>query len=557
MSDKARARIGVVLGLVAASVVACPSPPPSAPSAFTTPPDASVAPRPCQVTTSPKANTTTLHTTFGVDELTVVVASPKTETGLPTGASSSTMTLTLSGSAYLQIANTATKTLPSSVDAAYGSAFTGIKRSHFQSDGKTVTGNVDGRPVVPFDANQVPSPASVTPSIQFADGKPPPNVYVDPSAEKRATALFEQAKSDASRCTSAALDATNDSSALLANSVELVKNSVNRAEYPETASVTTEHSAAKLGSPMFNGIQGPIHMFMGVPGHPSNTSNGPSCVAALAGAESAYVVCLVAVGWSCSSTGWYYPICAAIGVTGCSIAYFAATTGFVTGSACMPVHCGSAACFSNETCLNTGTGLCCGPGTSACAGAIYCNSPGVPGVSAENCIAGAGTCCPATQTICGNQCCPPGNACNAATGQCCPPGAACTPCGHQGQPCCPGDVCTGSGCSLASHSCVACPTTGTTPTTIVNQTVHLGSNCYGNHQTQSFGRSCDPHFRQGTCTATLTSLANDSTCSAAWANPNDPSNCNCIANMQTPNDCSKWADCQVVVTESYDPVGCP
>jgi len=97
---------------------------------------------------------------------------------------------------------------------------------------------------------------------------------------------------------------------------------------------------------------------------------------------------------------------------------------------------------------------------------------------------------------------------------------------------------------------VACPPSGTRQ--LVDTTAHNGADCGGTSHDYFFGpAACDPGFVIGTCSATLSSQANGSTCSATPAG-----GCRCKVTVTTPADCFKWADCRVVVTEKPAP-GCP
>jgi hypothetical protein len=207
-------------------------------------------------------------------------------------------------------------------------------------------------------------------------------------------------------------------------------------------------------------------------------------------------------------------------------------------------------------------------------------------LASDVCSAATSTCCPSGSTPCGTQCCT-NSGCDVGAGQCCPPGVStCGTCGSQGQQCChPGNTCGGAGCSQSSNTCVGCSQTSNTcvtcPTqqtqTLVNRVEHVNPSWVGNDSWficqrgqdgvgecfpsggNIFGPgrppgavACDPGFIQGTCTATQTSVANGSACSAQWA---DAQNCSCQVHIQTPSDLSKSVDCTVLVTEV--PVGCP
>jgi len=149
----------------------------------------------------------------------------------------------------------------------------------------------------------------------------------------------------------------------------------------------------------------------------------------------------------------------------------------------------------------------------------------------------------------------PGQAC-CASGPSCNAGLACTggscsvvSCGSIGEPCCSGNTCSAGNTCASSGVCVACPAG---PRQLVDTTAHNGADCGGTSHDYFFGpEACDPGFVIGTCSATLSSQANGSTCSAMPAG-----GCRCQVHVTTPADCFKWADCHVVVSEK-PAAGCP
>lgn len=152
----------------------------------------------------------------------------------------------------------------------------------------------------------------------------------------------------------------------------------------------------------------------------------------------------------------------------------------------------------------------------------------------------------------GQSCCLSGTSCG--TGLTCTAGTcATTACGSVGQPCCAGATpcAAGSGCALGT--CTTCPPPSRT---LADVTLHAGSNCFGNALTQTIGQLvCDPGM-VATCTSTLTSLPNGSTCSASVAS----GTCLCNISAQTPADCSKRANCRGILTMGVPgprPAGCP
>ena len=149
------------------------------------------------------------------------------------------------------------------------------------------------------------------------------------------------------------------------------------------------------------------------------------------------------------------------------------------GSPCCPVPCGPEpfCCFEGESCLDSGQGLCCPPGTQPCIGA----QESCYDQRTEKCMS-SGLGCP-TALVCGDKCCNPFEACVGGTCTSCTPELGGIPCGSAccdastqqcinnaccpnaqacGGTCCPdGTVCNASGqcvvpqsCSPGEHLCV-------------------------------------------------------------------------------------------------------
>jgi len=206
--------------------------------------------------------------------------------------------------------------------------------------------------------------------------------------------------------------------------------------------------------------------------------------------------------------------------------------------------------FNNNGCPKYGdyNGIACTNGHVYATWASATPPPGVTAPGGINLFVDSFPCGGPNQV-----CCAAGTACG--TGLTCTAGTCATVgCGGVGLACCASGLACAAGTGCLSGTCTTCPS----PTrTLADTTVHAGSNCNGNTQTQVIGQAtCDPGFVLGTCTATLTSLANGSTCAATPL----PGTCRCIITTQTPHDCSKWADCRGILTESPPgpiPAGCP
>ena len=187
-----------------------------------------------------------------------------------------------------------------------------------------------------------------------------------------------------------------------------------------------------------------------------------------------------------------------------------------------------------------GGAMCGGSGQACCATGTPCS----PGFACSNGVCAAQACGGNGQVCC-------------ASGPSCAAGLACTGgscsvviCGGIGQLCCAGSTCGAGGTCAPSGRCVACPPSGTRQ--LVDTTAHNGADCGGTSHDYFFGpAACDPGFVIDTCSATLSSQANGSTCSATPAG-----GCRCKVTVTTPADCFKWADCRVIVSEKPAP-GCP
>jgi hypothetical protein len=226
---------------------------------------------------------------------------------------------------------------------------------------------------------------------------------------------------------------------------------------------------------------------MSVPAHfsfPSSSSQCNDCTnnCALAGGG-----CELGVTLGCApllaipiAGGPLYAGCLAASTLACiAVATSCSDNCFNIGSACCPVACGPSCCDFDETCSDTGQGLCCSPGTQPC-GANCCQGNEIclegvccprgstlcpDGTCCDNICCGAnccqgneicleGVCCPRGSTLC-----PDGTCCDNICGQCqggtCVPFADGTPCangvccGGKCAPCCG----VGAGCNRPADCC--------------------------------------------------------------------------------------------------------
>jgi hypothetical protein len=372
------------LGLI---VVASCSTAPERVSARALPLDA-----PCQTTSDGTTVTVSLTSKAGSGVFTLVQAQ-----ALDGSSTRITETITISGLPYLTSQVTSTPDGASTADTTYGSAyFTGIGKDHYASDGKTLTGEVDGRAIVPVPVS--PPPSSAT----FQDGKPPPSVTVDPGAQKAAAAVLTQGRADLGQC-----DAGGGTQSM---------------------------------------------RLLDQPGHLTDAPGSADCIGATAACLGVEAGCAAAAAIGCIASGPFYGLCLTAAAAGCLAGYLVCLVGIDligggVGAACCPVACGQRCCAGSETCLNTATGVCCSAGTTTCGGLRCCNVPDPGnGVVGETCIASTGTCCPNTQEVCGTQCCAPGSHCATQGNECCAPGAAVC----NGACCGRGEVCANGACRCAT-----------------------------------------------------------------------------------------------------------
>lgn len=187
---------------------------------------------------------------------------------------------------------------------------------------------------------------------------------------------------------------------------------------------------------------------MSVPAHYSFVTSSSqcydcenNCVFAGAGCELASSLgCAGLLAIPFAGVGLYAACVAASTVACIAGTKYCQQTCYNIGSACCPLRCGPRCCYFDETCSDTGQGLCCPPGTQPC-GANCCQ--GKETCCGGNCCQGneiclEGVCCPRGSTLC-----PDGTCCDNICGQC--QGGTCVPFAD-GTPCANG-VCCGGKCA--------------------------------------------------------------------------------------------------------------
>ena len=253
-------------------------------------------------------------------------------------------------------------------------------------DGKHLEGTVNGLPLTPFTAE--------TSSLTLADGSPAPDV------------IFPRSVRQALREVPSAIQ-----SALAA--------------YHKTES-NEPHAARHEAEDKYD----PPPRF-------DDTSQTDSCKACILEAYAAAVAC----GFACGASFGIACGC----IAGIPLIYANChTVGEGLGQGCCPVGCGASqtilgigvvyqCCFGGDTCLDSSTGACCGPGLEPCNQRTCCE--------ADAPCRDVGICCPTDQVTCitakGPVCCNPGEDC--IQGVCC----------ARGKPVCNDGTC----CDSVCHHC--------------------------------------------------------------------------------------------------------
>jgi hypothetical protein len=322
---------------------------------------------------------------------------------------------------------------------SYGGAFRGIDQARFATDGVTITGDIDGRAIVPLPSGADPS------QIVFADGGAPLSVQGDPDLVVAIQGLFSKAAQQAGACQPT--QRKRSLSSRDASSFECIAKHVACAAEAAECEKTVAEIAAGCS---FVPILGPI--VCGAVGTVNCAYESAEC---LRKARYSSTCCPVRCGGVVDDLDGPDPLCCESGET-CrdpnSNEGRCCAAGMVScGGECCP----AGSCTSGFCCkLPTGSvcgSHCCGP-FDACCGGQCCTG---------TCI--GSTCCQLPNYDCGGFCCQGGNAC--CSGHCCAPGQICRdgqcaephPCPRRcsdGQ-CCPeGKVCCGSPGHCQSPPCI-------------------------------------------------------------------------------------------------------
>jgi hypothetical protein len=355
--------------------------------------------------------------------------------------------LTLDGAPLLAI-STQTANGTTTVTITYGGAFSGIRRAQFSNDGTTVTGEVDGRAIVPLAAGTSPDQA------KFADGNPPPRISIDPAVAKAIQQVFGKLSSAATTC-----------------------GASSRTTSTSTRSRPSRGRGRRHRSQHHDRAR---DRRIVVEAHPETSVD---CLALYIPCQLGFVTCTYAAPAACAVFLFGYGICLAAALLICGYTAMQCRKSARHGRTCCPVPCGGgdvlnpfsedpACCEPGETCLdpNRAQFACCPPGTYSCHASQCCPDskecfpggkccePGSIDCGGECCGAGScidGECCVAPNAVCNGQCCPPFSSCCGGTccagscvaGHCCE--APSRPCGSS---CCNGTCCNGVCCD-ANEGC--------------------------------------------------------------------------------------------------------
>jgi hypothetical protein len=268
-----------------------------------------------------------------------------------------TRTFKLNGNPLYSIQTQVSSNSSFTRNEAYFPPITGVKNVTGISDGKTIIFTVDGRQTLSSAVGADPT------TVQFADGKPAPQLNIDSSIRDAMIQLLNSAQTQSKACLSPQ-----------ANQVLL--------------------AAAETSAP----------------GHPSGDS-GSACTGGEVDCDLGEVAC---VGLALAGCGPFAFLCG----SGC-VGGYEGCLSFVhrSGTDCCPVACGGesgitnpigACCLGGEICLKRSTdghvALCCDSGTTACGGTQCCGPNDTCFTSQGTNGATTGLCCPPEQ-IRNGQCC--------------------------------------------------------------------------------------------------------------------------------------------------------
>ena len=264
----------------------------------------------------------------------------------------------------------------------------GYKEFVLTSDGKTISGRINGRAIIPFAISSNPK------APRFADGRPAPTVHGSRDIAEAVTAAFKRAATDTKKCVPPA---------------------------------TSRRTRARRTS-------GPFELAQ-VDETWAGAEDSPGCQDCQNGCTSTFNTCAAAAEIGAASSCWWsFGIgcaAAAAALFACGQAEGSCTTNCSYSYACCPVQCQhnvdpdfgpSQCCSANLTCVDPVNGWCCPTGDK---------------------LTSNGICCPPSLSVCKGVCCAKGQVCStqgicckqlhfntqpvSCNGQCCAAGQGCAP----------------------------------------------------------------------------------------------------------------------------------
>ena len=306
----------------------------------------------------------------------------------------------------------------------YGDVFKGVRTATVNTpDGHSFRGTIDGRA---FTASEKPSSMG---AVQFADGKPAPQISADSSLSGTIKDLGNQLKAALASCkgTTPAPKPTSG-------------NPPRRAD---TGRAHNSNGTIPCYDTCRNSNQGGWYGAV-----PAGDSVGPSCEQCWNNCGNTAAKYSGIEDWETytNPVSFAYAMIAYSGIwEGCW------GTCQLAGGGCCPVGCGyPKCCGAGATCY--GGNLCCPSSHIVCnnvcceAGVFTCGPDGFCGCPATMTICG-NDCCTGTQACCGNACCAPGRSQCLREQGCCPAGTGS----------CRGDTCCPTGSPVCCGKNLCCP----------------------------------------------------------------------------------------------------
>jgi hypothetical protein len=252
------------------------------------------------------------------------------------GAVTRRMEVQYQGSMFMQWLSTSTKDGRLRVHLEYGPLVTGVKVADaWTDDGKTMSGTIDGRPLVPMPVGMEPSAA------RFVDGRPSPSTVIAPGVLDAVGELADQAASLARTCDAPPLSEDGPSGAL--------------------------QPLAGRGDPRPGGLQPLSGSYDGNTGQLDDPQDSSKCILCKGACVVAGTGCAFLVLKGCAATsagagifaGAALAICLVVGAVVCTAVEVGCDVACAGGGSCCPSHCGNRCCDQDDTCLNNSSELCC------------------------------------------------------------------------------------------------------------------------------------------------------------------------------------------------------